>query len=282
MTRNKVVGVLFTSGVDSTYLVYKNLMEGNTVLPYYINLTNNANKCKKELEQIKKLISLFKDDYKEKIANIDLIADVQVNTNGRNDCYALVQPAIWLFGLSWRHGEVDEFQMAYVANDCALSYLDDIKRVHNSYRGLMEKKVKFAPLKFPLIKYTKKEMMYALPDKYAEHVYSCENPDTSYVDPKNPTLESCGYCEPCKKYDKISHYDLRTKFKTIYSYKDRQKAYDDLIKSDDGPALTIDIPKMKFVKEKDLLKVLSSKKECLNSCHDEFGTKLSADDKRRA
>ena len=33
----KTVGVLFTSGLDSTYLVYKNLEEGNNVILLYIN-----------------------------------------------------------------------------------------------------------------------------------------------------------------------------------------------------------------------------------------------------
>lgn len=41
---NKKVAVLFSSGLDSTYLIWKNLNEGNEVFPIYITISNNENK----------------------------------------------------------------------------------------------------------------------------------------------------------------------------------------------------------------------------------------------
>lgn len=37
----KKVGVLFSGGIDSTYLIWKNLKEGNYVIPFYVEIINN-------------------------------------------------------------------------------------------------------------------------------------------------------------------------------------------------------------------------------------------------
>ena len=50
---SKKVGVLFSSGLDSTYLVWKNLKDGNTVVPIYIEIENNKRKTILEKNRIK-------------------------------------------------------------------------------------------------------------------------------------------------------------------------------------------------------------------------------------
>ena len=55
----KRVGVLFSGGLDSTYLVWKNLKEGNTVVPIYLEIANNEDKSKLEKNRIELLRKVF-------------------------------------------------------------------------------------------------------------------------------------------------------------------------------------------------------------------------------
>ena len=52
MKKNKRIGIFFTGGLDSTYLVYKNLVEGNSVVLYYTILKNNVNKNQEHIAGI--------------------------------------------------------------------------------------------------------------------------------------------------------------------------------------------------------------------------------------
>lgn len=45
---SKKVAILFSGGLDSTYLVWKNLKEGNVVLPIYVEIENNEVKTTME------------------------------------------------------------------------------------------------------------------------------------------------------------------------------------------------------------------------------------------
>jgi len=57
----KKVAVLFSGGLDSTYLVWKNLNEGNIVYPIYIEIENNITKTILEKNRIE---LLYKEFYK--------------------------------------------------------------------------------------------------------------------------------------------------------------------------------------------------------------------------
>ena len=49
---SKKVAVLFSGGLDSTYLVWKNLKDGNEVQPIYIEIQNNKVKSTIEKNRI--------------------------------------------------------------------------------------------------------------------------------------------------------------------------------------------------------------------------------------
>ena len=59
----KKVALLFSGGLDSTYLMYKNLEEGNIVYPYYIEVKNNEKKTELELNRSNLIVDVFKKNY---------------------------------------------------------------------------------------------------------------------------------------------------------------------------------------------------------------------------
>jgi 7-cyano-7-deazaguanine synthase in queuosine biosynthesis len=221
---NKKIAVLFSGGLDSTFLIYKNLKEGNIVQPYYVTVENNYAKVKAEKRAIIDLYLLFKQDYGNKIEEPIEIIKAELKLP---DGLLLVQPTIWFFAIQYMN-EHDEIHMGYVLNDDAISYLDDFKKYYKSMDFLFYKDYKRPLLKFPLIKHMKEEIVKELPEKYFKHTFTCENPSLSdekfEYDPekieslsygfkgkfleieKNDTIKYvynkasiCGECIPCKK-----------------------------------------------------------------------------------
>ena len=215
------IAILFSGGLDSTYLVYKNLKEGNTVYPYYVNITNNGDRPDMEFRTTKKLYQVFKDEFPGLIYPPKEIGSFEI---GVENPWRIIQPQIWIFFLSMLQysKNIDEFQIGYIKNDDALDYLKDIKKLHNSFKGFPAFENKFIPLKFPLLKYDKYELMKLLPEKYSKLIVSCENAHKigdEYV--------SCGTCHNCLIYEIVSKNDSsidRNLFPLIYNHKE-DKSY---------------------------------------------------------
>ena len=214
MKKNKRIGIFFTGGLDSTYLVYKNLVEGNSVVLYYTILKNNVNKTKIELFTRDKLYNLFKVDF-EKISYKDEYCLNEYNLKGF-DNFDLLQIPIWIFDavVNNLQNEVDEIQIGYIMNDCAISYLNEIKKVYNSFNKLTNKKL--IPFTFPLSKISKSTIINLLPEKYLKEVWTCEIDNFNFSFNYNDLDKNlpCGKCVPCKNYERLveDNYDkFRTK-----------------------------------------------------------------------
>jgi len=241
MIKKKKVAIFFTSGLDSTYLVYKNLIEGNTVLLYYVDLGNNVHKSWVEQHHINQLYEMFRTAFPNQISKSRQIVTMTVNISEYN--YPLIQMPIWVFAASMIQScGADEIQIAYVMNDCAISYLKEFQKVYRAYSSFADGK----PIKltFPLIKESKDRIIDKLPSQYAAHVWACENPDYEGIDPNAANIESfvpCGRCVPCKTYKRIfedsygnSKYPYLTKkTKPLYDIGGKSLMDEDLI--DDGP-----------------------------------------------
>lgn len=200
MGKNKRVGVLFSGGLDSTYLVWKNLKEGNTVVPLYIEIQNNGDKPKLEKNRIEVLRTMFNEEFDNRVEDIRYSLSVEVISS--SDGIHLQQVPIWLMGMLYGQGELDELQAGYVANDDAISYLSDIKKIYNSYRTMVDDLV---PLTFPLMKCQKWYIINELPMNYRNLTVTCEGP--RIVGDENDEIldyEPCGNCVACKK---ILNYD---------------------------------------------------------------------------
>ncbi len=189
----------FSSGLDSTYLIYKNLKEGNNVVVCYFEILNNVNKSIVEKIHREYLIKQFEKDFKNKIVDLGTILQCEVNKVYNNSCQ-MNQIPIWLLGLYFACGDnIDEIQLGYVCGDDAISYLDDIKKLFKKYNKFSNKK--FPKINFPLIKTLKKEITYKLPEKYKKFTISCEDPRIIKNDDDDFLIyKLCGDCDVCKKY----------------------------------------------------------------------------------
>lgn len=189
MKKHKKVFILWSGGLDSTYLVWKNLKDGNDVVLGYVNLSNNENKTVMEKAAIDKLLPKLKSMFSDysRIHYLDTIVtiDVQANRNSQ-----LPQFPAWLTSIVYSiTSDIDEVQIGYVLNDDAIGWINDMKKLWQAYRPLM---ISFATLKFPLVKTSKEDILNSLPNILLEDIWFCENPGNS----KKP----CKTCGPCKRH----------------------------------------------------------------------------------
>lgn len=218
----KNIGLFFSGGLDSTYLLYKNLKEGHTVQPYYVEILNNVNKSRIEKQQIMKLHAEFRNEFGGAINNVKHIAKVELWLSW-NSNLKFKQTPIWLLATAFMDHNYDEIQIGYVANDDSIPYLNEISKTYKALSWMLDGD-KQPKLTFPISKTAKFEMLKALPHNYLKHITSCENPfiedtlelmddDTSakYSEFKDffssdkegrmayANHEPCGMCDPCRK-----------------------------------------------------------------------------------
>jgi|ERR1035437_852605 7-cyano-7-deazaguanine synthase in queuosine biosynthesis len=204
---SKKVAVLFSGGLDSTYLVWKNLTDGNEVLPIYIEIENNKTKTILEKNRTKLLVEEFRKDkdFENKIRDVKCILKVNVEAN--EDSLYFKQLPIWMFGMIFSQSmDVDEIQIGYVCNDDAISYLEDIQNIYKSYQNVCEP---MKPLVFPSTKMKKQQMAHKLPKLYRDLIFSCENATIiGSQDAEIINYEPCCECVPCKNIIASNYYDL--------------------------------------------------------------------------
>jgi hypothetical protein len=211
----KKVAILFSGGLDSTYLVWKNLKEGNIVFPIYVEIENNEIKTILEKNRIELLWKEFHKDDSFNLKPIQYAVKVGVHAN-EGSLYFKQMP-IWIFAVVFLQGmDVDEVQIGYVSNDDAISYLDDIQNIYKSYQAISEP---MKPLVFPLTKEKKYMVAQELPEQYRKYVFSCEmakikgSKDAEVIE-----YEPCCECASCKTIIANDYYKIKG-FSNIYEKK---------------------------------------------------------------
>ena len=132
----KKVGILFSGGLDSTYLIYKNLKEGNIVVPIYIEILNNENKSILEKNRIELLHKEFCKEfntehylYNNKLKDIKYVLKYELNFCD-NTLYFQQMP-IWILGLvNSQCLDIDEFQIGYISNDDVVAWVNEILKTY--------------------------------------------------------------------------------------------------------------------------------------------------------
>jgi 7-cyano-7-deazaguanine synthase in queuosine biosynthesis len=202
----KKIAILFSGGLDSTYLVYKNLLEGNTVQPIYVDIINNKTKVEREKEAIGKMMTIFGNTFGDILHNVKY--NVTINITGSSENVTPIQMPIWMFGAIMSLSDYDELHIGYVMGDQAMSYMDDVKNLWKAYLPFVYNG-KLPEIKFPLSKKYKAEMWESLPDDIRQLTVFCEN--TTYDG------NDCGRCDTCKrsKYDDVFHRYNRNKEKKV-------------------------------------------------------------------
>ena len=210
------VGVLFSSGLDSTYLVYKNLKEGNTVQPIYVDVLNRyVTKLEKNRVDLlyKEFHKEFKDQIKQPI-NPFIIKNIYLKDN-KNIIHP--QQPIWVFILLYlQEIGVDEFQIGLVNSDDILLQTYNIE-LYQSYQPFHNTKLK--PLTFPIKDSSKIEIANKLPGKYLNYVISCLFPNRILEDENREVMqyEACGKCNSCKEVIDSNFYGLPSLPKNFYA-----------------------------------------------------------------
>ncbi len=211
--QTKKVAILWSGGLDSTFLVYDNLRRGNEVTVFYNRLNNNQEKTDLEIKSIVKNSKLFSEDFTNSFhSNIGepfqdfhyLIADRVIDSY-----FAFKQAPLWLLSAAYigaSHRAFKEVQIAYVMSDQAISYIEEFKRIYNSYKLLCDD-LPYAELLFPLIKTQKKSIVQDLPLKYLKNIWFCEEPLKVPESLQEEFLDKeyipCSNCDPCKRFNTI-------------------------------------------------------------------------------
>ena len=86
--------ILWSGGIDSTYLLYKNLQAGHIVVPYYVDILNNKLKTEAEQQAIKLLSNELSPMFKN-FRRVTTIMTVKIYSG------EVLQdpPETWLVGL---------------------------------------------------------------------------------------------------------------------------------------------------------------------------------------
>lgn len=238
---SKNIAILFSGGLDSTYLLWKNLNNGNNVTPYYNEILNNTSKSRIEKQQMAKIIGTLRQQFGEKLQMPRYAAKAELYTSMFSSTLKFKQTPIWLLSTLYMDQEFDEIQIGYVANDDSIPYIKEIKESYNAL-GWMFLEGKHRPeLTFPIYQMPKYEMLHELPLDLKELIFSCENPmimderelmnedslnfyrgtlmeffekDEEYR-PLFLKHEPCGECDPCRKI-LTNYYGQYSQFQPIY------------------------------------------------------------------
>jgi len=183
-------GVLWSGGLDSTYLIYYYLstFQHVSVVAHYIELMNNTTKTRMELNACKKLAEVFNVMFPNRF---EWHYGTSVNISYGTGEVTFKQLPSWLLGALFLT-KTDTVAMGYVMNDDAISFLDDIQRVWKSMQFMRHDR---AILEFPLVKVKKDEIVSQLPGELKQHVVWCEMPNQI----SDTQFEPCGQCHPCQR-----------------------------------------------------------------------------------
>lgn len=207
--KNKNVSLLLTGGLDSTYLYWLNILNGNRVTPIYTNIENNGLRSKVENHNINSIISTvgeISEKYNAKGSTEKLrINKINLDYQGKTLFQQVpIHIISTLMNVDQRY--TDSVQIGYCMGDDVIGYLSDVQKIYNSYQSIFD--IKLPKLTFPLVKTDKQFMLDELPTELRPLIFSCEYPELTIKDDMGSAIP-CGYCTVCKKYSKYTTYGTR-------------------------------------------------------------------------
>lgn len=192
----KVPLLLFSGGLDSTYMLHSYLLKGDVETLYI-----QAGQCTKKIEQ--ELIAR-----RAIIDKLERITGNRVREDHRFDIGREIfnhvpdctwhQPAQWIIGAlqvtdAAKH---DHLAIGYVSGDCVLSRIESMRQAWTSLQAFT--KGTPIPVEFPIHLYVKHDIVNAIDPRVYPDLWTCEMPvlkDGKYV--------ACDCCVPC--HDKASY-----------------------------------------------------------------------------
>ena len=185
--------VLWSGGLDSTFLIQHllTIYPNANVFSGYVEIMNNPSKTRMEKQAIERLIPLLNSKYNNRLKHIGTTLKCEISKV--SEWIPLKQLPIWITSIiSTTPYDIDEIALGYVLNDCAISYIHDIKHVISSWRKGFSPK--FPNITFPLVKFNKEQIMNEIHFELINEVVWCEMPTEN-----NGLFIPCNSCVPCKR-----------------------------------------------------------------------------------
>lgn len=211
----KNILILWTGGLDSTYLLIRNLQKDNKIYTGFVNIGNNEEPMSAEKEARGKLrvdIQKIHNEAKYKGSWVHPNTDYELNyiTQYSFQDYPYGQLPLFINSIVSCMDSFDEIQMAFVYNDYnnVKGFTKRVRDIYNGYKRLMldttiePTMTEYAiwhpaKLKFPLTKTTKVDeilYIYDLDQKYGTHILE------NTVHCERCTTDKCD-CNSCKNYN---------------------------------------------------------------------------------
>lgn len=204
----KIVIVLYSAGLDSTYLLLKELDKGNYVIPVVNHLNSDDLDYNYLLHYIIQLN--MHHLYRTNLNRLIYSAESQIRNSSSFSYYQQVYNAMSIFTLGYNFLQyVDEVQIGLTLKDEGISYIPELRTLFNTSLKMIPNEE--VPLKtkltFPLSKMNKETIAEKL-DKLQKKnhtdlkVMSCENPFARVEnDDRNVvmTIKCCETCNSCQR-----------------------------------------------------------------------------------
>lgn len=227
MTESKKVPlILFSGGLDSTYLLQEQLEKGDVEV-LYVEGRQSPAKVKAELRARENIIRVLEDITGNKVIaqhEIKSIPEYTVQGYGRRDPndmdWKFQQPYQWLLGAlhaadGRRHSAL---MIAYVTGD---QISPDLTKIQEAWNVMMSfTKQTPVPLEYPVVYHRKYQIVQRMYAKVYRHHWVCELPVVIYVDEEKSKsrhlrdltqYKACGKCEAC-----LTHLATNFIFEKMY------------------------------------------------------------------
>lgn len=190
--------LLFSGGLDSTYLLYWLLSESD-VYTLYVNCGQGELKVSQELKARQKIIKeLYKlNEINNRVLESYCVDNFKTINNIGNGDIAFKQVISWLIAAIHIvdpriHSEV---QIAYVIGDQITPLADTLKSIWENLWKVAHVGKEFVPLKFKLLEHflTKPDILNRLLPSVVDKVWVCEKPVKV-----GRKIIPCNSCAPCK------------------------------------------------------------------------------------
>lgn len=191
------VFVLWSGGLDSTYLIVRLLESGHQVHTGYVEIQNNAKKTKAEVKALKKLVPKLHRLFPH---SFNYYGKIYAAHNHIHEPGLKFRQVPYFIHALLATPRTDYRALGYVAGDSAIKLLEDIRAAYNAYAPLYNGS--FPKLCFPIKNISKQQIIEHMSNKYASFLkdcWWCENP------PENLTRrQNCRMCKPCRRMLEIS------------------------------------------------------------------------------
>lgn len=256
MSNKKIPLILFSGGLDSTYLLQQQL-EITDVDVLYVDGHQSPHKAEVEKKHRQQILKYLQMNSKFQVKR-QYEVDIKMFTLGRyREEWKFQQPHQWIMGAlqTIDHTRHSELMIAYVTGDQINYHCGDIMQAWNSLQYFSKREA--VPVSFPLIYLRKTEILAEInPAAFAWH-WVCELPrlksDTPdpemgpWIPPKRKRwdkhdYEPCGKCTACQTsltlqegWKIVNHYPdytlreemtrrARQFFREVYRERRRQRA----------------------------------------------------------